>query len=205
MRLIRASAVAAPKQHEQCRFTHAISTAQDRCSIPSQRTTQSWSTVTKQSRRQSMGCAQSLTSPCRRRTLSRHVAGLFPESDTRFFMTSQVVVIDFQKEPDGLIRKAKVRNSPEQLEGEKISEQLNECFGSAFAFHGFGSGPIPRGRFSVQLHQRKLPAMTTLSWNQSLVKAGLFPRRKFRFRAGCIRSASGSRWHRVAHIPTREA
>ncbi|MGB0033578.1 MAG: hypothetical protein WBP77_20485, partial [Candidatus Sulfotelmatobacter sp.] len=96
--------------------------AQDRCSIPSQRTTQSWSTVTKQSRRQSMGCAQSLTSPCRRRTLSRHVAGLFPESDTRFFMTSQVVVIDFQKEPDGLIKKAKVRNSPEQLEGEKISE-----------------------------------------------------------------------------------
>jgi len=37
-------------------------------------------------------------------------------------MTSQAVVIDFQKEPDGLIRKAKVRNSPEQLEGEKISE-----------------------------------------------------------------------------------
>jgi CubicO group peptidase (beta-lactamase class C family) len=46
----------------------------------------------------------------------------FAESDSRFFMTSQPVVIDFQKEPDGSIKKAKVRNGPEQLDGEKISE-----------------------------------------------------------------------------------
>jgi hypothetical protein len=40
MHLIRTSAVAVHKQHEQCRFTHATSTAQDRCLIPSQRTTE---------------------------------------------------------------------------------------------------------------------------------------------------------------------
>ncbi len=32
---------------------------------------------------------------------------LLPESDTNFFMTSQPFVIDFQKESDGSIRKAK--------------------------------------------------------------------------------------------------
>jgi CubicO group peptidase (beta-lactamase class C family) len=47
---------------------------------------------------------------------------LLAESETRFFMTSQPVVIDFQKEADGSIKKAKVRNGPEQLEGEKISD-----------------------------------------------------------------------------------
>jgi hypothetical protein len=47
---------------------------------------------------------------------------LLPESDTRLFMTSQPFVIDFQKEADGSIRKAKLRNGPEQLDGEKISE-----------------------------------------------------------------------------------
>lgn len=47
---------------------------------------------------------------------------LFAESDTRFFMTSQLVVIDFQKEADGSIKKAKVRNGAEQLDGERISE-----------------------------------------------------------------------------------
>jgi CubicO group peptidase (beta-lactamase class C family) len=47
---------------------------------------------------------------------------LFAESDTRFFMTSHPVVIDFQKESDGSIKKAKIRNGPEQLDGEKTSE-----------------------------------------------------------------------------------
>jgi CubicO group peptidase (beta-lactamase class C family) len=47
---------------------------------------------------------------------------LLTESDTRLFMTGQPVVFDFQKEADGSIRKAKVRNGPEQLDGEKISE-----------------------------------------------------------------------------------
>jgi CubicO group peptidase (beta-lactamase class C family) len=47
---------------------------------------------------------------------------LFAESDTRFFMTSQPVVIDFQREADGSIKKAKARNGPEQLDGEKISD-----------------------------------------------------------------------------------
>ena len=47
---------------------------------------------------------------------------LFAESATRFFMTSQPVVIDFQREADGSIKKAKARNGPEQLDGEKISD-----------------------------------------------------------------------------------
>jgi CubicO group peptidase (beta-lactamase class C family) len=47
---------------------------------------------------------------------------LFAESDTRFFMTSQPVVIDFQKEADGSIKKARVRNGAEELDGERISE-----------------------------------------------------------------------------------
>jgi CubicO group peptidase (beta-lactamase class C family) len=47
---------------------------------------------------------------------------LFAESDTRFFMTSAPVVIDFQKEADGSIKKAKIRNGPEQLDGERIAE-----------------------------------------------------------------------------------
>ena len=47
---------------------------------------------------------------------------LFAESDTRFFITSQPFVVDFQKETDGSIKKAKARNGPEQLDGEKISE-----------------------------------------------------------------------------------
>jgi CubicO group peptidase (beta-lactamase class C family) len=47
---------------------------------------------------------------------------LLPESDTRFFMTSQPVVIDFQREGEGSIANAKVRNGPEQLDGEKIAE-----------------------------------------------------------------------------------
>jgi hypothetical protein len=47
---------------------------------------------------------------------------LYAESDTRFFMTSEPVVIDFQREAGGSIKKAKVRNGSEHLEGEKISE-----------------------------------------------------------------------------------
>jgi len=47
---------------------------------------------------------------------------LLPESDTHFFMTSQPFVIDFQKESDGSIRKAKVQNGPQHFDGEKILE-----------------------------------------------------------------------------------
>jgi len=37
-------------------------------------------------------------------------------------MTSQPFVIDFQKESDGSIRKAKVQNGPQHFDGEKILE-----------------------------------------------------------------------------------
>ena len=47
---------------------------------------------------------------------------LFPESQTRFFMTSTPFVIDFQREADGSAKKAKCRNGPEELDGEKIAE-----------------------------------------------------------------------------------
>jgi CubicO group peptidase (beta-lactamase class C family) len=47
---------------------------------------------------------------------------LFPESETRFFMTSAPFVIDFQREADGSVKKAKCRNGPEELDGEKIAE-----------------------------------------------------------------------------------
>jgi CubicO group peptidase (beta-lactamase class C family) len=47
---------------------------------------------------------------------------LFPESDTRFFMTSQPVVIDFKKESDGSIKKANARYGAQLVEGQKISE-----------------------------------------------------------------------------------
>jgi Domain of unknown function (DUF3471) len=47
---------------------------------------------------------------------------LFLESETRFFMTSAPFVIDFQREADGSVKKAKGRNGPEELDGEKIEE-----------------------------------------------------------------------------------
>ncbi len=47
---------------------------------------------------------------------------LLPESDTRFFMTSKPVVIDFRKESDGSIRSASLRNGSEQFDGEKIAD-----------------------------------------------------------------------------------
>ncbi|MGC1500574.1 MAG: serine hydrolase [Terriglobales bacterium] len=47
---------------------------------------------------------------------------LFAESDTRFFMTSRPVVINFRKESDGSIKKARVRNGAEELDGERISD-----------------------------------------------------------------------------------
>ena len=47
---------------------------------------------------------------------------LFPESPTRFFMTSEPVVIDFQREADGSVNKAEVQNGPEVLEGERVSD-----------------------------------------------------------------------------------
>lgn len=46
---------------------------------------------------------------------------LFPESPTRFFMTSEPVVIDFLRESDGSVKKAELQNGPEVLEGERIS------------------------------------------------------------------------------------
>src|SRR5215471_9968763 len=47
---------------------------------------------------------------------------LFAESETRFFMTTAPFVIDFQREADGSVKKAKGRNGPEELEGEKTAE-----------------------------------------------------------------------------------
>jgi CubicO group peptidase (beta-lactamase class C family) len=47
---------------------------------------------------------------------------LFPESETRFFMTSAPFVIEFQREANGLVKRAKARNGPEELDGEKIAE-----------------------------------------------------------------------------------
>jgi len=47
---------------------------------------------------------------------------LLAESDNRFFTTKQQFVIEFQREADGSIKKAKARNGPEDLEGEKISD-----------------------------------------------------------------------------------
>ena len=47
---------------------------------------------------------------------------LFPESQTRFFMTSTPFVIDFQREADGSVKKARGRNGPEELDGEKIAD-----------------------------------------------------------------------------------
>jgi CubicO group peptidase (beta-lactamase class C family) len=51
---------------------------------------------------------------------------LLAESDTRFFIMSHPFLIDFQKEADGSIKKAKARNGPEELDGEKISEAVGE-------------------------------------------------------------------------------
>jgi CubicO group peptidase (beta-lactamase class C family) len=46
---------------------------------------------------------------------------LLAESDNRFFTTNQPFVIEFQREADGSIKKAKARNG-QDLQGEKISE-----------------------------------------------------------------------------------
>ena len=46
---------------------------------------------------------------------------LFPESETRFFMTGVPFEIEFQREPDGSVKKAKAHNGPQQVDGEKIS------------------------------------------------------------------------------------
>jgi len=37
-------------------------------------------------------------------------------------MTSTPFVIDFQRETDGSVKKARGRNGPEELDGEKIAE-----------------------------------------------------------------------------------
>jgi CubicO group peptidase (beta-lactamase class C family) len=50
---------------------------------------------------------------------------LLPESETRFFTREQPFVIEFQKEANGSIKKAKARNGPEDSEGEKISDETS--------------------------------------------------------------------------------
>lgn len=47
---------------------------------------------------------------------------LFPESETRFFMTSAPFLIDFQREADGSVKKAKGRNGAEEMDGVKITD-----------------------------------------------------------------------------------
>jgi CubicO group peptidase (beta-lactamase class C family) len=47
---------------------------------------------------------------------------LLPESENRFFTMEQPFVIEFQKEADGSIKKAKAWNGPEDVQGEKISD-----------------------------------------------------------------------------------
>jgi Domain of unknown function (DUF3471) len=47
---------------------------------------------------------------------------LLPESETRFFLTRAPFEIEFEREADGSVRKAKCRNGPEELNGEKIAE-----------------------------------------------------------------------------------
>ena len=47
---------------------------------------------------------------------------LFPESESRFFLTSAPFVIDFQRGTGGSVEQAKARNGPEELDGEKIAE-----------------------------------------------------------------------------------
>jgi hypothetical protein len=47
---------------------------------------------------------------------------LFPETETRFFMTSAPFIIEFQREADGSVKRAKGRNGAEELDGEKIRE-----------------------------------------------------------------------------------
>jgi hypothetical protein len=58
---------------------------------------------------------------------------LLAESDTRFFIMSHPFLIDFQKEADESIKKAKARNGPEELDGEKISEAPRRSAPSASA------------------------------------------------------------------------
>ena len=47
---------------------------------------------------------------------------LFPESETRFFTTSAPFEIEFQREADGSVTKARCRNGPEELDGKKIAD-----------------------------------------------------------------------------------
>jgi len=47
---------------------------------------------------------------------------LFPASETQFFTTGAPFVIEFQREADGSVKKAKARNGPEPLDGEKIPD-----------------------------------------------------------------------------------
>lgn len=46
---------------------------------------------------------------------------LFPESETKFFLTGAPFVIDFRREADGSVKKAMARNGPEELNGERIA------------------------------------------------------------------------------------
>ncbi len=47
---------------------------------------------------------------------------LLPESETRFFTTAAPFVIEFRKEADGSVKRAKAWHGPEDLEGEKVAD-----------------------------------------------------------------------------------
>jgi hypothetical protein len=47
---------------------------------------------------------------------------LLPESETRFFLTNSPFEIEFRREADGSVKKARGRNGPEELDGEKIPD-----------------------------------------------------------------------------------
>jgi len=47
---------------------------------------------------------------------------LLSESETRFFTTAAPFVIEFRKEADGSVKKAKAWHGPEDLEGEKVAD-----------------------------------------------------------------------------------
>jgi hypothetical protein len=47
---------------------------------------------------------------------------LLPESETRFFTTQPPFVIEFEKEANGSVNKAKAGNGPEASNGEKVAD-----------------------------------------------------------------------------------
>jgi hypothetical protein len=47
---------------------------------------------------------------------------LLPESETPFFTTAVPFAIEFQKERDGSVKRAKAWHCPEELEGKKVGD-----------------------------------------------------------------------------------